>query len=344
MKKNIIIISILLFVCLIPINTFGKSKGEVVTKSSTFLHTFPEILPSYRLATLPKGVPVQVLEEKIVDHITLYKITVPLNNRWYTGWVKKTNLLIMEGAKFKNGTDIKQLEIEKAGKAEQLEIERERKATDLAIKKEREAANLEAANLAVERLRQTEKLKIEKQRQVEKVVIENLEEKVRSIPASNYKDNLDIYRRLLKLKPFNKKYEKKVKYYSQKIKIIRENRRKEKERKKKELKLAKEREMVSMGYALKLLNWNWNSEHGYATAKGEVKNITNKRLKNIQALVSWYNANGDFITSDGAIIEYNILMPGQTSPFKVMERFNPQMKEAKIEFKFLFGRQIRFYK
>lgn len=187
-----------------------------------------------------------------------------------------------------------------------------------------------------------EKLKQEKQKEQDnfRQQIKNLEAKAKSIPVSNYEANLKIYKRLSKLDPLNKRYEKKVNFYSHKIELNREKRRKEKERKRKE----KQREMVSMGYALQLLNWSWNSEHGYAIAKGEVKNITSKRLKNVEALVTWYNKNGDFITSDSALIEYHVLMPGQTSPFKVMERFNPQMNKASIEFKFLFGSKIQFYK
>jgi hypothetical protein len=34
------------------------------------------------------------------------------------------------------------------------------------------------------------------------------------------------------------------------------------------------------------------------------------------------------------------LLPGQTSPFKVMAKYNPAMKEASIEFKKMFGGQI----
>ena len=105
----------------------------------------------------------------------------------------------------------------------------------------------------------------------------------------------------------------------------------------------KAREMASKGYMLELTSWHWISRHGYAVAEGQVKNITNLRLKNVIALVSWYNENGDFITSDSSHIEYTTLMPGQVSPFKVMADYNPQMKKATIDFKFLVGGPLRFY-
>jgi hypothetical protein len=49
-----------------------------------------------------------------------------------------------------------------------------------------------------------------------------------------------------------------------------------------------------------------------------------------------------FISSDDALIEYNPLLPGQSSPFKVMVRFNPAMKTYRVHFKDVLGRVIDY--
>ena len=96
------------------------------------------------------------------------------------------------------------------------------------------------------------------------------------------------------------------------------------------------------GPLLVLRSWSWSTEYGYATASGEVKNISGAPLSNVEAIVSFYDRNGTFITSDDALIDYNPVMPGQTSPFKVMATENPAMKTARIEFKELMGTTIPY--
>lgn len=93
-----------------------------------------------------------------------------------------------------------------------------------------------------------------------------------------------------------------------------------------------------------LLNWSWHEEHGYAIVEGEVKNISSENLRNVQAVATFYTADGKFITSDDALIEYNPIIPGQTSPFKTMATYNPAMDSAKITFKELMGGTIPWKK
>jgi hypothetical protein len=76
---------------------------------------------------------------------------------------------------------------------------------------------------------------------------------------------------------------------------------------------------------------------GYYIVEGQVRNISGSSLKDIEAVASWYAADGTFITSDSAIIEYNPILPGQTSPFKAMSTANPKMAKYAVEFKLLFG-------
>ena len=93
---------------------------------------------------------------------------------------------------------------------------------------------------------------------------------------------------------------------------------------------------------LVLKTWSWSREYGYVTAVGQVKNISNVPLRNVEAVASFYDAKGTFITSGDALIDYNPILPGQTSPFHAMTTDNPAMRSASIEFKELMGGTIRY--
>lgn len=91
---------------------------------------------------------------------------------------------------------------------------------------------------------------------------------------------------------------------------------------------------------LELLDWNWRHEYGYAMVEGQVKNITSEPLKNIEAVVTFTDAKGTFITTGDALIDFNPILPSQISPFKAMATWNPAMNKASVQFKSLFGRTI----
>lgn len=91
-------------------------------------------------------------------------------------------------------------------------------------------------------------------------------------------------------------------------------------------------------------SWRWHIEHGYAIVEGEVTNRSDSRLENVLVVASFYTSDGKLITSDDALIKYNPILPGQTSPFKTMATYNPQMKSARLAFKYLFGGSIDFKK
>ena len=95
---------------------------------------------------------------------------------------------------------------------------------------------------------------------------------------------------------------------------------------------------------LKLLDWHWKEEYDFAIVEGQVQNITARPLRNVEAVAVFKSENGELITSTSSLIEYNPIMPGQTSPFKVMVGYNPRMKNAGLDFKFLMGVSIPFYR
>jgi len=90
--------------------------------------------------------------------------------------------------------------------------------------------------------------------------------------------------------------------------------------------------------------WSWREEYSYAIAEGQVTNVSDGPLRHVTAVVSFHAADGTFITSDDALIEYDPLLPGQTSPWKVMTRWNPRMGNANLEFATLGGGTLRSYR
>ena len=94
---------------------------------------------------------------------------------------------------------------------------------------------------------------------------------------------------------------------------------------------------------LQVVSWSWRREHGYAFVEGQVKNMTRAPLSNVMAVATFKTADGTFITSSDALIDYNPIMPGQTSAFKVITTANPLMRNASIDFKELMGGTISWH-
>jgi hypothetical protein len=76
---------------------------------------------------------------------------------------------------------------------------------------------------------------------------------------------------------------------------------------------------------------------GYHIVEGRVKNVSDQSLKNVAAVATWFDKDGEFIKSDDALVDYNPILPGQISPFKTMSSTNPAMTKYTVEFKTLFG-------
>ena len=91
--------------------------------------------------------------------------------------------------------------------------------------------------------------------------------------------------------------------------------------------------------ALELVSWTWGTSDSedFVEAKGEVRNISGESLDRIEAVVTWKTSDGTLIKSESTLIEYQPILPGQTSPFHVLATRNPAMKKAGIDFKTLGG-------
>jgi len=76
------------------------------------------------------------------------------------------------------------------------------------------------------------------------------------------------------------------------------------------------------------------------TVEGQVKNISGRPLNNVTALVTWYDAKDNFVTSDSSLIEFKPLLEDQVSPFDVITSRNPAMDSYVVEFQILGGRKL----
>jgi hypothetical protein len=83
-----------------------------------------------------------------------------------------------------------------------------------------------------------------------------------------------------------------------------------------------------------------NKEYSFIISEGTVTNISGEPLKNVEAVAGYYDASGNFIKSGDAIIEYNPILPGQTSPYKTITTDNPAITRCDVSFKFLMGGTI----
>jgi len=93
---------------------------------------------------------------------------------------------------------------------------------------------------------------------------------------------------------------------------------------------------------LELLSFNCGKEYGYVQVEGEVKNISSDPMKNVEAVGGFRDRDGKLVTSSDALISYNRILPGQTSPFKAMHTDNPAITSCTVSFKGLFGAEIRY--
>ena len=76
--------------------------------------------------------------------------------------------------------------------------------------------------------------------------------------------------------------------------------------------------------------------------RGEVKNVSSNKLKNVVAVGVFRTKDGELVKSEDALIDYNPIMPGQTSPFSAGGTDNPQISGCQLEFKYLMGGTVEY--
>lgn len=93
---------------------------------------------------------------------------------------------------------------------------------------------------------------------------------------------------------------------------------------------------------LALLSNNGVRQSGYLIINGEVQNMSGEKITHLMAVVTHYTNKDSIISSEDAVVEYDPLLPGQKTPFKVMTRSNPEMKKYAVSFKTMFGGEIPY--
>lgn len=94
------------------------------------------------------------------------------------------------------------------------------------------------------------------------------------------------------------------------------------------------------GPQLRVGSENFTKESEYDIISGEVTNISGESLGNVEAVTTFYDASGNVVKTEDALIDYNPILPGQTSPYKTMGTDNPLIKREKTTFQVLGGAEI----
>ena len=158
-----------------------------------------------------------------------------------------------------------------------------------------------------------------KAQKAEKTTSRLLEE-LKKLPVSAYQENLSRYQALLHYHPDNAKYKNKVAFYKEKVKH--------------------QQRLENADILVK--DWKCRTEYGYTRTTGIIKNVSGRRLENVQVVSVYKTLEGAFVESSSSMIEYNPLMPGQSSPFRAIGARNPIIGSCEVSFKTIDGRRLDY--
>ncbi|MER8882453.1 FxLYD domain-containing protein [Mesorhizobium sp. M0816] len=106
-----------------------------------------------------------------------------------------------------------------------------------------------------------------------------------------------------------------------------------------EAKAKSEAERIAARPDLKIDGSRCGTEYGFIKITGRVTNKTTRPIENLMA-VGIFSSNGDYVKSATAMVEYQPLLPGQTSPYTVMTTANPAITNCLTTFKTMFGGEV----
>jgi hypothetical protein len=73
---------------------------------------------------------------------------------------------------------------------------------------------------------------------------------------------------------------------------------------------------------------------------GKIRNITNAPLSNVEAVATWLDRDGLIVATDGDLIEFKRLMPGESSKFRTITRMRPGMLKFELRFRYEDGKPL----
>lgn len=91
---------------------------------------------------------------------------------------------------------------------------------------------------------------------------------------------------------------------------------------------------------LEIESWHCDKEYGYVFVRGEVKNVSSLKIENVVAVGEFRTKSGELVKSEDALLDFNPILPGQTSPFSVGGTDNPSIQSCQLAFKYLFGGSV----
>ncbi len=95
-------------------------------------------------------------------------------------------------------------------------------------------------------------------------------------------------------------------------------------------------------YQLELLSYRAYRKNDHMVVEGRVKNISSKVLNNPMMQIKWYDRYGTFINGRSTPIDYEPLLIGQSSPFKIkVVRRNPRMERFSFCFN-VYAREKKY--
>lgn len=93
-----------------------------------------------------------------------------------------------------------------------------------------------------------------------------------------------------------------------------------------------QRQLASVALIIEDSSWYRERYGSYVTAEGRVTNNTAVTINYAKVLIEYYTDNLTFVTSDWSYLELTALLPGQSTPYKIMTRENPAMARASVRF------------
>jgi hypothetical protein len=96
------------------------------------------------------------------------------------------------------------------------------------------------------------------------------------------------------------------------------------------------------GPDLEVLSRRCEKEYSYVFVRGEVRNLSGQKLENVMVVGEFRTSDGRIVKTSDALLDYNPIMPGQTSPFSAGTTDNPEIKRCNISFRYLFGTSLNF--
>jgi hypothetical protein len=81
-------------------------------------------------------------------------------------------------------------------------------------------------------------------------------------------------------------------------------------------------------------------EYGYVTVTGEAANLSDRAVKNVEAVVEFFDRDRKLLKVETALLSLPTALPGEETPFTVQTRDLPGMSAYRVRFRHLLGETI----